>query len=78
MHGLFFWSLILLATVWILTGFYVGLRHTRRSENWQKGKVDFSTKVAFLSVCTVAGFPMIVAIGAMLAWGIASEAMRRK
>jgi len=78
MHGLFLWSLIIIATVWISTGLYMGLRHTRRSEYWQKGKVDISTKVAFLSACTVAGFPMFVAIGVLLAWGIASEALRRR
>jgi len=78
MHGLLFWSLILFATVWISTGLYMGLRHTRRSEYWRKGRVDISTRVAFLSVCVLAGFPMFVAIGALLAWGIASEALRRR
>ena len=78
MQGLLFWTLIGLGVVWISTGFYIGLRHTRRSEIWRSGNVDISTKAAFLSVCTVAGFPMFVAIGTLIVWGIASEAIRRK
>jgi fatty acid desaturase len=78
MHGLFFWTLITFGVIWFGTGFYIGLRHSRRSLIWRSGNVDISTRVAFLSVCTVAGFPMIVAIGALMVWNIASEAMRRR
>lgn len=78
MYGLLFWALIILGVIWFSLGFYIGLRHTRKSEIWRSGKVDWSTKVAFLSVCTLAGFPMFVAIGTLMVWSIASEAMRRK
>jgi hypothetical protein len=78
MHEMLLWTLTLLGVVWLVFGLYVGLRHTRRSEYWQKGRVDILTKTAFLSVCTVVGFPMFVVIGAMIAWGIASEAARKK